>query len=190
MRRHCAAPPYRLIAIAGVLAMHTSVMADSLGTLSRCSELTALLDQLHAHIALVEAELGSMQCTRRTNRTGVPGSAAAAVASPSTGDVSPVRRVDPPTPSEGEGNNGAGAGAAAHHCWAANSSVTDPACNCLGEDPPPKLSSRPTIKVGVGGWYACRRHSTQQAQNAQRTTRGVGFGSHDDRNHSKSVSYP
>ncbi len=175
MRRHCAAPPYLLIAIAGVLAMHTSVMADSLGTLSRCSELTALLDQLHAHIALVEAELGSMQCTRRTNQTGVPGSAAAAVASPSTGDVSPARRVDPPPARQGEGNNGAGAGAAAHRCWAADSSVTDSACNCLGEDAPPQLSWRPTIKVGVGHWYACRRHSAQQVQNAQRTTGRVGF---------------
>ncbi len=41
----------------------------------------------------------------------------------------------------------------ATHCWAAGSAFADPSCNCLGEPAHPKLSSRRTIKIVVGGWY-------------------------------------
>ena len=37
-------------------------------------------------------------------------------------------------------------------CWAPNSAFVDPSCNCLGEAAHPKLGSRPTIVVVVGGW--------------------------------------
>ena len=39
------------------------------------------------------------------------------------------------------------------HCWAPGSAFTDPSCNCLGELAHPKLGSRRTIKIVVGGWY-------------------------------------
>ncbi len=39
------------------------------------------------------------------------------------------------------------------HCWAQNSSFTDPLCNCLGEGAHPKLGYRRTIGIIVGGWY-------------------------------------
>ena len=41
----------------------------------------------------------------------------------------------------------------AAHCWAPNSSFTDPSCNCLGEGAHPKLGYRSTIKIIVGSWY-------------------------------------
>jgi hypothetical protein len=41
----------------------------------------------------------------------------------------------------------------AAHCWAPNSTFTDPSCNCLGEAAHPKLGSRPTIRIIIGSWY-------------------------------------
>jgi hypothetical protein len=43
----------------------------------------------------------------------------------------------------------------AAHCWAPGSAFSDPKCNCLGEDAHPKLGSRPTVKIVIGGWYVC-----------------------------------
>ena len=42
----------------------------------------------------------------------------------------------------------------AAHCWAPSSAFADPSCNCLGQAVHPKLGSRRTINVIVGGWYA------------------------------------
>ena len=48
---------------------------------------------------------------------------------------------------------GNGAEAYAVHCWAPNSSFTDPSCNCIGEGAHPKLGYRRTIRIIVGSWY-------------------------------------
>ena len=48
---------------------------------------------------------------------------------------------------------GEGAEAYAVHCWAPNSSFTDPSCNCLGEGAHPKLGYRRTIRIIAGSWY-------------------------------------
>ena len=47
----------------------------------------------------------------------------------------------------------------AAHCWAPGRAFSDPKCNCLGEDAHPKLGSRPTVKIVIGGWYVrCEVH--------------------------------
>ena len=129
-----------------------------------CSELSERRDRLHAEIArlhaetaVVEAEL-ALLCTERSNQTDVgqpplltlpshssAGTADQAIAlhqiAQSAQRAAPARRV------------GKDEIAYSVHCWAPNSTFTDPACNCLGEPAHPKLGSRRTIKILLPSWY-------------------------------------
>jgi hypothetical protein len=130
-----------------------------------CSELSERRDRLHAEIArlhaetaLVEAEL-VLLCNERSNRTDVglppllavpssqsPGGTAADQATavhqiaPQTAQLAPARR------------RGKDKIAYAVHCWAPNSTFTDPSCNCLGESAHPQLGSRRTIRILLPSW--------------------------------------
>jgi hypothetical protein len=103
-----------------------------------CSELSA---RLHA-------EIERLHCHERTNPTDLGGPLLLALPNQSsygTADeavgAAPARR------------GGKEAEAYAVHCWAPNSTFTDPSCNCLGEAARSKLGSRRTIRIIIGSWY-------------------------------------
>jgi uncharacterized small protein (DUF1192 family) len=128
-----------------------------------CSELSerrgrlhAEIARLHAETALVEAEL-ALLCTERSNQTdvGLPPLLALPSQSPGgTHETTGMQQIAPQTaqrvPARRSGKIEI---AYAAHCWAPNSTFTDPSCNCLGEAAHPKLGSRPTIRIVVGSWY-------------------------------------
>jgi hypothetical protein len=129
-----------------------------------CSDLCERRDRLHAEIArlhvetaLVEAEL-VLLCTERSNQTDVSRPPLLAVPSQSPGatddQTTGMQHIAPQTaqlvPARRSGKDEI---AYAAHCWAPNSTFSDPSCNCLGEAAHPKLGSRPTIRVVIGSWY-------------------------------------
>ena len=129
-----------------------------------CSDLRARRDRLHAEItrlhvetALVEAEL-VLLCTERTNQTdvGLPPLLALPSQSPG-GTADQITGMQQIAPQNAQlvpaGRSGKDEIAYAVHCWAPNSTFSDPSCNCLGEAAHPKLGSRPTIRVVIGSWY-------------------------------------
>jgi hypothetical protein len=138
-----------------------------------CSELSERRDRLHAEIArlhaetaLVEAEL-VLLCTERSNQTDVGAPPLLTVPSESPGETADqatgmqqiahqtAQRADPTQRAGSPRRRGEDEIAYAVHCWAPNSTFTDPSCNCLGEaaQPHPKLGSRPTIRIIIGSWY-------------------------------------
>ena len=134
-------------------------------SVAACSELSERRGRLHAEIArlhsetaLVEAELGLL-CTDRSNQTdgGLPPLLAVPSHSPggTTHQATGMQQIAPQTarraaPARRRGKDEI---SYAVHCWAPNSTFTDPSCNCLGEAAPPKLGSRRTIRIIVGSWY-------------------------------------
>jgi uncharacterized small protein (DUF1192 family) len=135
-----------------------------------CSELSerrgrlhAEIARLHAETALVEAELGLL-CAERSNQTDVGAPPLLAKPSLSPGgtahETTGMQRIKPQTAQRAPARrSGKDEIAYAVHCWAPNSTFTDPSCNCLGEAAHPKLGSRPTIRIIIGSWYGPPSHS-------------------------------
>ena len=130
-----------------------------------CSELSERRDRLHAEIArlhaetaLVEAEL-VLLCTERSNQTDVGAPPLLTVPSESPGETADqatgMQQIAHQTARRAVPARGSGKDEIAYavHCWAPNSTFTDPSCNCFGEAAHPKLGSRPTIGIIVGSWY-------------------------------------
>jgi hypothetical protein len=144
-----------------VAAKATTAAGASVAACSELSErrsrLHAEIARLHAESALVEAEL-VLLCTERSNQTDVGAPPLLAVQSQSPGGTTDqatgMQQIAPQTaqrvPARRSGKDEI---AYAAHCWAPNSTFTDPSCNCLGEAVHAKLGSRPTIRVVIGSWY-------------------------------------
>jgi hypothetical protein len=113
---------------------------------------------LHAETALVEAELGLL-CTERSNQTDVGAPPLLAKQSQSPGGTTDLatgmQRIKPQIARRAAPARRSGKDKIAYavHCWAPNSTFTDPLCNCLGEAAHPNFGSRPTIRIIVGSWY-------------------------------------
>jgi uncharacterized small protein (DUF1192 family) len=159
----------------GVLLVAVSVFSVSVAAkatrepagagVAACSELSERRDRLHAEIArlhaetaVVEAELASL-CTERTNPSDVsvppllalPSQSPGGTADQATGMQQIALETVPQTaPARRRGKDEITYDV---HCWAPNSTFTDPSCNCLGEAAHPKLGSRPTIRIIIGSWY-------------------------------------
>jgi hypothetical protein len=176
---HPRRPGLRVCAVFGVLLVAASIFPVSVaakadpkpagGSVAVCSELCERRDRLraeiarlHAETALVEAEL-VLLCTERSNQTDVglaPLLAVPRSQSPGgTADqATAVHQIAPQTaqlaralwPARRSGKDEI---AYAVHCWAPNSTFTDPSCNCLREAAHPKLGSRRTIKILLPSWY-------------------------------------
>ena len=140
----------------------------------QCSELSARRNRLHAEIerlhaeaAMIEVEL-DLLCSEKTGQTdvGVPpildgGSRPAGgttrgvsgtqriVPQPMSSTDHKAEQVPPARRTEDDSHR-----AYAVRCWAPSISFSDPSCNCFGETAHPALSSRRTIRIVVGGWYA------------------------------------
>ena len=104
-----------------------------------CSVLSERRDRLHEEIE---------RCYERTNQTDVGAPPLLALPSRSSSGA-----ADEAIGAARARRGGKEAEAYAVHCWAPNSSFTDPSCNCLGEGAHPKLGYRSTIKIIVGSWY-------------------------------------
>ena len=163
--------PVSVCAVLGVLLVAVSVAAKANpqpagASVAVCSELSerrewlhAEIARLHAETALVEAEL-FLLCTERSNQSDVglppllaePSHSPGGTADETTGmqQIAPQTALRVPAPARGSGKDEI---AYAVHCWAPNSTFTDPSCNCLREAAHPKLGSRPTIRIIVGSWY-------------------------------------
>ena len=160
---------FRVVLVAvSVFSLSVAVKADpeSAGAgVAACSELSERRDRLHAEIArlhaettLVEAELVVL-CTERRNQSdvGLPPLLAEPSHSPggTADETTGMQQIAPQAaqhaaPARGRGKDEI---AYAAHCWAPNSTFTDPSCNCLGEAAHPKLGSRRTIKIILPSWY-------------------------------------
>ena len=159
---------FRVVLVAvSVFSLSVAVKADpdpAGAGVAACSERSARRVRLHAEIArlrvetaLVEAEL-VLLCTERSIQTDVglplllakPRQSPGGTAYQTTG----MQQIAPkPAQRVLARRSGKDEIAYAAHCWAPNSTFTDPSCNCLGEAAHPKLGSRPTIRVVIGSWY-------------------------------------
>ena len=157
-----------LLAAVSVFSLSVAVKAtrEPAGAgVAACSELSERRDLLHAEIArlhaetaLVEAELVQL-CTERSDRTdvGVPpllavprSQSPGGTADPATGMQQIAPQIAQRVPARRRGKDEM---VYATHCWAPNSTFTDPSCNCLGEPAHSKLGSRRTIKILVPSWH-------------------------------------
>jgi hypothetical protein len=159
---------FRVLLVA-ISVFSLSVVAKSIpepagASVAACSELAERRDRLHAEIArlhaetaLVEAEL-VLLCTKRSNQTdvglppllAVPSQSPDGTADQTTGMQQTAPQTAQRVPARRSGKDEI---AYAAHCWAQNSTFTDPSCNCLNEAVHAKLGSRPTIRVVIGSWY-------------------------------------
>jgi hypothetical protein len=129
---------------------------------------------------LVEAELVQL-CTERSDRTdvGVPPLSAVPRSQSPGGTADPATDMQQIAPQIAQRvparRRGKDEMVYAAHCWAPNSTFTDPSCNCLGEPAHPKLGSRRTIKIIVPSWYG--RYSSCRLM-LQACFRGIQCGMH------------
>jgi hypothetical protein len=141
----CAASGVLLLAVSvayfsvALAAMATPEPAGV--SVEACSELSERRDRLHA-------EIERLRCYERTNQTDV--GAPPLLALPSRSSSGTADEAVGAAPARRRGKE---VEVYAVHCWAPNSSFTDPSCNCLGEGAHPKLGYRRTIGIIVGGWY-------------------------------------
>ena len=175
---HARATRLAVCAVFGVLLVAVTVFSLSVAakatpaagaSVAACSELSerrgrlhAEIARLHAETALVEAEL-VLLCTERSNQTDVGLPPLLALPSQSPGGTAELQldqatgmqQIAPQTPRHAGSARRRGKDEITYdvHCWAPNSTFTDPSCNCLGEAAHPKLGSRPTIRIIIGSWY-------------------------------------
>ncbi len=141
----CAASGVLLLAVSvayfsvALAAMATPEPAGV--SVEACSELSERRDRLHA-------EIERLRCYERTNQTDV--GAPPLLALPSRSSSGTADEAVGAAPARRRGKE---VEVYAVHCWAPNSSFTDPSCNCLGEGAHPKLGYRRTIGIIVGSWY-------------------------------------
>jgi hypothetical protein len=157
-----------LLAAVSIFSLSVAVKAtqEPAGAgVAACSELSARRGRLHAEIArlhaetaLVEAEL-VLLCTERSDQTDVdvppllalPSQSSGGTADQATGMQQIAPQIAPRAASARR--RGKDEITYAVHCWAPNSTFTDPSCNCLGEPAHSKLGSRRTIKILVPSWH-------------------------------------
>jgi hypothetical protein len=150
----CAASCVLLLAVSiahfsAALAAMTILEPPSVSA-EACSELSERRDRLHA-------EIERLRCYERTNQTDV--GAPPLLALPSRSSSGTVDEAVGAAPARRRGKE-------AEHCWAPNSSFTDPSCNCLGEGPHPSFGHRRTIRIIVGSWYGppCPHHGSRSIE--------------------------
>jgi hypothetical protein len=139
----CAASGVLLLAVS---VAHFSIPLAAMATpepsgvsVEACSVLSERRDRLHSEIE---------RCYERTKQTDVGAPPLLPLPSRSSSGA-----ADEAIGAARARRGGKEAEAYAVHCWAPNSSFTDPSCNCLGEGAHPKLGYRSTIKIIVGSWY-------------------------------------
>jgi hypothetical protein len=162
----CTVSRIMLVAIA-VVYVPISFAENTHKSVAQCSRLAERRDRLHAEIERLHAETAMINAELRDCEEGdqfIPPIAALPRVQPShstgvaaddpgllgTEPAAPQADTEHRPPARRGGNSN---GVYAVDCWAASSAFIDSSCNCLGEAAHPKLSSRPTIKIAVGGWY-------------------------------------